>query len=313
MASSKIWPLTKDDPEVAEVIKESWHAACDKWDEQQNPPALKKAKHDHLLPDAPKPWRKATPNGLYVSDKRISKKVRDELWSFFHPLNGGRECASDDKTGKPLEGEFEWYQRFKRFPKTAHYNGWHSGKYRGEEGMVQFKKELPELYAAVMEAVELAKEAAPNKEVLKTFLPESVAVMRHKPGWGLGTHYDNTHDEGKGCVLMLTLSDDDTVPRQFQFTDPPRGRICTIDTPDRQVLFFTEEAYDEFMHESLRNPKQTGEIISMTIRLADVCGYQAELGALSHATGAPAAKRVAHKRIAAKMEAKNAVDSDDKM
>ena len=41
----------------------------------------------------------------------------------------------------------------------------------------------------------------------------------------------------------------------------------------------------------------SGECISMTIRLAGICGYQAELGALSYATGAPAARKVAHKRI----------------
>jgi hypothetical protein len=116
-----------------------------------------------------------------------------------------------------------------------------------------------------------------------------------------GTHYDNAHDPGKGAVLMLSISDDDAVPRQFQFTDPPRGRVCTLDTPDGQVLFFTGEAYDQWAHESLHNPKQSGECISLTVRLADVCGYQADLGALSYATGAPAAKRVAHKRIREQM------------
>lgn len=148
-----------------------------------------------------------------------------------------------------------------------------------------------------MEALEMIKPIATQERILDTFIPESVAVMRHKPGWGLGTHYDNAHDKNKGAVLMLSISNDDTIPRKFQFTDPPRGRMFTIDTPDGHVLFFTGEAYDLWMHESIRNVKQSGECISLTIRLADICGYQAELGVLSHATGAPAAKRVAHKRI----------------
>lgn len=140
------------------------------------------------LPEAPKPWKKTNPTGLYVCTDRISKEARAALWAFFHPSTGKPEGALDDKTAKPREGEFEWYQRFKRFPKTAHHQGWHSGKYRGAAGMVQFRSELPELYAAVMEALELAKKAAPDEAVLETFLPESVAVMRHKPGWGLGEY-----------------------------------------------------------------------------------------------------------------------------
>ena len=267
------------------------------WTQMSKSGKSTKAAAAELLPEAPRPWKKTKPSGLYVCTDRISPEARDALWAFFHPKDGKPEGALDDKTAKPREGEFEWYQRFKRFPKTAHHQGWHSGKYRGAAGMVQFRSELPELYAAVMEALELAKMAAPGEAVLETFLPESVAVMRHKPGWGLGTHYDNAHDAGKGAVLMLSISDDDAVPRQFQFTDPPRGRVCTLGTPDRQVLFFTGEAYDQWAHESLHNPKQSGECISMTIRLADVCGYQAELGSATYATGAPAAKRVAHKRI----------------
>ena len=139
-----------------------------------------------------------------------------------------------------------------------------------------------------------------------SFKPESVAVMRHCPGWGLGTHYDNAHDEGVGLVLMLSLSSDDRVPRTFQFTNPPDGLKYPVETKDCQAVLFGGEAYDFWMHESLHNKKQSGETISMTIRLAVVCGYQAELGVASHATGAPAAKRVAHARIAAKREAAKA-------
>jgi alkylated DNA repair dioxygenase AlkB len=267
------------------------------------PPAGKSAQGSgktpvvELLPDAPKPWISTRPRGLYISDELITKATRDALWKFFHPKDGRPEGEAGDKTARPREDGFPWYQRFKRFPKTAHYQGWHSGKYVGQNGMATFKQELPELYQAVDESLMLIKKIAPDEMALKTFLPESVAVMRHKPGWGLGTHYDNAHDVNKGAVLMLSISDDDTVPRKFQFTNPPRGRIFTISTPDRNVLFFTGEAYDQWMHESLHNPKQSGECISMTIRLAEVCGYQAELGSLSYATGAPAAKRIAHKRI----------------
>ena len=256
------------------------------------------------LPDAPKPWQRTKPRGLHVASEKLTKPTRDALWGFFHPTDGKRE-GEGTKTGKPeREGDFPWYQRFPRFKATAHFSGYHSGKYTGEEGQAKFKTELPALYDAATEALELIKAQVGDAEpILKTFLPESVAVMRHKPNWGLGTHYDNAHDPGTGAVLMISISDNDAVPRKFQFTDPPRGRIFNLDTPDGQVLFFTGEAYDQWAHESLRNDKQTGECISLTIRLTKVCGYQAELGALSYATGAPAAKRVAHKRIREVMEA----------
>jgi alkylated DNA repair dioxygenase AlkB len=264
--------------------------------------AKPKPAKEEPLPDAPTPWKQTKPKGLYVATERISARARNALWAWFHPRDGAPEGDPTDKTGKPRDGEFKWYQRFPRFPKAAHFQGFHSGKYVGAEGQARFAVELPEMHAAVTEAFEIAKRAAPNEHVLKTFLPESVAVMRHKPGWGLGRHFDNAHDAGKGAVLMLSLSNDDTAPRKFQFTCPPRGLACTLDTPDSSVLFFTGEAYDCWAHESLHDTKQSGECISLTIRLASVCGYQAELGALTYATGAPAAKRVAHKRIRSAME-----------
>lgn len=259
------------------------------------------------LADAPKPWEFMKPRGCHVATKKLSEATCNDLWAFFHPLSGEREGEGGDnnKTGKPEADGFPWYQRFPRFKSTAHYSGWHNGKFPGNEGQAAFHLAYPALYNAATEALNLIKDQVGDAEpVLKTFLPESVAVMRHKPGWGLGTHYDNAHDTGTGAVLMISISDDDVVPRKFQFTDPPRGRYFDLYTPNGQVLFFTGEAYDEWMHESLREKKQTGECISLTIRLAGVCGHQAELGALTYATGAPAAKRVAHKRIRKKLATK---------
>lgn len=275
-----------------------------------------------VIPDAPKPWRLDTPKGLHIFDGAISKKTRDGVWAFFHPKNGGRE-GEDTSMRKPREDEFPWYQRFRRFLNTAHYNAWHSGKFIGEDGQAEFAAKYPELYVMATEAIQTVRQEEEAGESMAdvpawgNFQPESVAVMRHCPGWGLGTHYDNSHDEGVGMVLMLSLSSDDCVPRTFQFTDPPNGRKCPVKTKDCQAIVFGGECYDYWMHESLHNKKQSGETISMTIRLAGVCGSTMRnaagdkipgsayrpAGGGQYSTGAPAAKKVAHARIAAKRAA----------
>ena len=253
------------------------------------------------LPDAPKPWKRVKPKGLHVFHSAITKSTRDKLWNFFHPKTGGPE-GTGNRIGTPSDGDFPWYQRFKRFPKTAHFNGWRSGKYIGEEGAELFAKDWPELYAAIAEALGGIKRANVDMRDVPAwggFIPESVVCMRHKPDWGLGAHYDNAHDPGVGMVVMLTINNDDTVARRFKFDDPPRGREFELNTPDSSLVIFGGECYDEWRHMSLHNKKQTGECISMTVRLAGVCGNGGTSG--SYSTGAPAAMRVAHGRIAKKM------------
>lgn len=279
------------------------------------PSTKKPAPKSKPLPDAPKPWHQARPAGLHIVERGITRITRDAAWAFFHPKTGAPEGT--DKTGKPGEGDFPFYQRFKRFPKTAHYNGWHSGKFLGAEGQVELEAKYPELYNLAKEAIAAIADSGQDMTDVpawQTFLPESFAVMRHKPGWGLGKHYDNAHDEGVGVVLMVTLNENDRLPRVFQFTDPPGGRLCAVPTMDRQVIVFGGQAYDYWMHESLHNKNQSGEAISLTIRLAGVCGSTMRDGAGDkipgsayrpagggqYSTGAPAAKLVAHERIRTK-------------
>lgn len=274
-------------------------------------PATKTAKSKfEPIAEAPKPWKRVKPNGLHVFPQGITKPTRDKLWAFFHPINGAPE--GNDRIGTPPEGGFPWFQRFKRFPKTAHFNGFHSGKFTGENGPAEFEAEQPLLYQAAIEALETARSTGQDMgdvPAFGDFRPESISIMRHKPGWGLGFHYDNAHDEGTGMVMMLTISDDDTVPRTFEFNDPPHGLEYKIETPDSQVTIFGGEAYDFWRHGSVHNKKQTAEVISLTIRLAGVCGYDAKTGGAKaknggvYATGAPAAQKVAHERIRAKWAA----------
>jgi len=253
------------------------------------------------LPDAPTPWKRVKPGGLHIFHNAITKRTRDNLWKFFHPKTGGPEGITT-RTGAPEDGEFPWYQRFKRFPKTAHFNGWHSGKYLGTDGGELFAKDWPELYAAITEAIRGINNSNVDMSDVPSwggFVPESVSSMRHKKDWGLGAHYDNAHDEGVGVVVMLSISADDTVPRRFKFDDPPRGRQFELNTPDSSLVVFGGECYDEWRHMSLHNKHQAAECISMTVRLAGVCGNGGTSG--SYSTGAPAAQRVAHGRIAKKM------------
>lgn len=249
-----------------------------------------------FLKDFPKPWKIEKPNGLNIFENVISKNNRDELWNFFHPKNGNIESDI------PLENEFKWFQRFKRFP-SAHYNGWHSGKFRGLEEMKLFEKTYPILYKTIFEALYfIKKQNVTNIPNLENFIPQSVAVMRHKPNWGLGRHYDNAQDENIGIVMLITLCNDDKIPRTFNFVDGPNGRQFPVKTLDSQVIIFGGECYDLWQHESIRNPKQSGETISLTVRLADVCGNNAKLNKYNkYKAGAPAAMKIAHKRILEKM------------
>ena len=108
-----------------------------------------------FLKDYPKPWKIEKPNGLNIFENVISKNKRDQLWNFFHPKDGSTE------SDVPLEDEFPWIQRFKRFPST-HYNGWHSGKFRGLEEMKLFKTNYPILYETVIEAHEFISAQLPT-------------------------------------------------------------------------------------------------------------------------------------------------------
>ena len=121
--------------------------------------------------------------------------------------------------------------------------------------------------------------------------------MRHKPGWGLGRHYDDTQDENTGIVVLITISENNIISRKFNFVDGPRGKQLTINTTDSQIVIFGGQCYDYWQHESLRNKKQSSEIISLTIRLANICGSSNLYSSNSYKKGAPAAMKVAHKRL----------------
>jgi len=124
-----------------------------------------------LLENAPKPWSVERPNGLHVLDRAISDATAQTVWDFFHPVDG-TEFGS-------------WFKRFPRFP-TAHANGFHC--FGGD-------------HAALDAAVSEACAALRARGMLSgAFAPDSFAVMRHKPGWGLGPHYDNACDENEGKV-----------------------------------------------------------------------------------------------------------------
>ena len=252
-------------------------------------------KKGHInLKDFSKPWKIEKPKGLHIYENGLRKETRNKLWKFFHPKNGDVEPDIPNVEN----GDFSWVQRFKRFPKTAHYNGWHSGKYEGKENLKLFEKTYPELYNAVNEAYEFIKNQnildIPNIEL---FIPESVSVMRHKPDWGLGRHYDNAQDENTGIVLLITISENDIIPRKFNFVDAPCGKQFTIDTTDSQIVIFGGQCYDYWQHESLRNKKQSGEVISITVRSAKICGSSNLYTSDFYKKGAPAAMKVAHERL----------------
>lgn len=242
-----------------------------------------------LLPERKKPWRTKQPSGLYVVEKGISKETAAAVWEFFHPPEG-----------------FEWKQRFgARFPKTAHFNHWRSGSFVGREEQRRFKREYNALYKMCEEAVASlqAHLHTLGDHSLDDFVGESVNVHLHEPGWGLGPHYDDAHDPGNGKVVMVTLSAERLYPRGkrrprvFRFTDPVLGRKFDLQTWCRQVLVFKGPAYDGWCHESVRDWRQTGACLSFTIRQHNCDGSTNAADDRAYPKGAPAAAKIAHKRL----------------
>jgi hypothetical protein len=258
--------------------------------QRPNPNAAHK---NDLIPEHPKPWRTdVKPKGLHVINKAISKKTAQDVWDYFH------------------SPAVVWTQRFgAQYPKTAHYNNWRCGAYIGAEEQRQFKREHPPVHAMVEEGVAALKAYLQSigDHSMDNFVGESVNVHLHKPGWGLGAHYDDAHDVGKGKVVMITISNEGIFvkeirrPRTFRFDDPVLGRQYDVDTPCRQVIVFKDQCYDYWRHQSIRNPKQTGEALSFTIRQHDVDGYLNLADDRKYPKGAPAAEKMAHKRLREKL------------
>ena len=165
--------------------------------------------------------------------------------------------------------------------------------------------------APTAEVIELAKVLESYGGIYAThmrdeadFVVESVAVMLHRPGRGLGAHWDNAVTEGTGLVLMVSITcGNDGVPRVFRFTDPIHGFEFDVETRNGQLVVFGGRAYDYWRHESVRNKKQTSTVISLTMRLAHVCGHNQTAATQEFKPGAPNAERVCHERVRASMQA----------
>ena len=192
-----------------------------------------------LLPRRPSREQDQAP-GLFILPKGISPKTCKDAHAFFNTPN------------------FPWEQRWgKRFPKTAHYNNYRIGPFEGEDARREFEEKFPAVYALAHEATNQMKAYLRVKDpdgAFEHFQPESVNVHKHEPGWGLGAHYDDTHDVNHGIVLMVSIygKEDVARPRKFLFTDPVHGKQYTVETPNRQVLYM-REAYDFCM---AREPAQ---------------------------------------------------------
>lgn len=273
----------------AVVAHQLIHKQANKTPRQKAPKkTLRKPKYV-LLPYAPRPWQTdVRPEGLHIVHNCISPDLCKRVWDFFFSDNG-----------------VHWVQRFKRFPKTAHYNSWHSGKWVGSIEQLAFKNTYPVIFELAQVASHYARHCFGDvMPQLMDFVVESVAVMLHRPGWGLGAHYDNAQREGTGLVLMVSITcGNDGVPRIFRFTDPIHGFEFDVETRNGQLVVFGGRAYDYWRHESVRNKKQTSTVISLTMRLAHVCGHNQTAATQEFKPGAPNAERVCHERVRASMQA----------
>lgn len=197
------------------------------------------------------------PFGLYVVPKGVSPASAKALFDHF----------SSDK--------IEWFQRFgKRFPNTAHYNGHHCMATDVDHADVL----VPILKEAMDAGLGVYKDAALGTlQKMRDNLDQvAVATMRHKPGWGLGAHIDVYAPDGEGLVLMVCVANTRHTHRTFRFSQTSKDGTPVhhdVPTPNGTVVIFGDEAYEEWMHESRKNPKQDGTCISLTVRLRDIDGY----------------------------------------
>jgi hypothetical protein len=162
----------------------------------------------------------------------------------------------------------QWFARFRRFPKHAKLNGHHT--------MLLDPKHAAVLQPAVQEAIASALKVCSHPMLKKMQRNEeevAVAGMKHEPNWGLGAHVDSFAPRGEGLVVMITVANTKTTHRLFRFTQPMTARYHDVSTPSGTVVVFTHEAYEEWMHESCRNPRQDGTCISLTVRLRQIDGY----------------------------------------
>ena len=272
----------------------------------QHVPALNKdtgkltkpGRYDHKLladvPNAKTCWTEHKPNGLHKIHHGISHATADKLRRFFFPLertpdepvptnpvdairklDGVLPTESHPNWVRDADpnreaGSFPWKKRFKRF-KTGHFNSAHFNA-----------TDVPEIKQACIEAVQSARMVCdcPTLKLMLNMDDVSVAIMLHRPGWGLGAHPDTWAPDDTGIVIMVTVVNKKKLSkgqvrkyRDFQFTCPPRGLYYIVETEHGSVVVFTREAYDTWFHESLRNPKQTDDHVSLTIRLRQQDGY----------------------------------------
>ncbi len=229
----------------------------------------------------PKPkYTTEQPSGAYLLPHKISQGARADALSFF---------------GNGHVDGFSWAQRewAKRFP-NVHHNYFSTCPKSGVSTTDLLKAEYPALWNVAQEAhaaaVRFASETEGVSEKvpgLAAFEPARVSVHMHKPGWGLGAHYDDPAPDGLGTVIMVSFMVDE-IPitgeeknkklrrphsakaRQFRFASPHTEKEWIVETHDSSIVMFGGDAYDLWTHESKRVKGQTGTCISITIRSKEI-------------------------------------------
>ena len=169
---------------------------------------------------------------------------------------------------------------------------------------------------------------------LEKFEYDTCGAHLHRPGAGLGAHFDDTRALGFGFVFMLSIArprqpyekvtfhNGKTIkraeqrtyppstehrPRVFRFCNPMKGLKYEVATPNGSVTIFTDDAYDFWRHSSLPDSKMTDDVLSLTFRPFDPHSGYAETGAPpldanapapKYRRGAPFADKYARKRAA---------------
>jgi len=142
--------------------------------------------------------------------------------------------------------------------------------------MLEDTTHIDVLKPVVMEAIRNARLHCNHDSLRKmeeTPSEVAVATMKHEPGWGLGAHVDVYAPDGQGLVLMISVATTKKVHRTFRFSQPDSKQKYDISTPSGTLVVFHGDAYEEWLHESVKNKKQDGTCISLTIRLKEIDGY----------------------------------------
>ena len=145
-------------------------------------------------------------------------------------------------------------------------------KMRASFGRQEWDPAVPDVFHEIgLRAIEAIRERAPaqHKEAVKKHYTELVLdnliLNLYDPGDSIAAHQDPPRDNP--AILGITFCENPSTVRTMRFTKvSDKKKKHPIITHDCSAYCFWGDAYTDWKHESMKNSKQTGRILSCTFR-----------------------------------------------